>query len=966
MSAARLWAAVCAVVVSTLSPFPAAASAAAQPAAAADGGGATVATPPRRVLDTRDGTGRGGTRAPVGPGQSVEVQIAGVAPVPVGATAVVFNLTAAEPSAATFVTAWPAGEPRPVASNLNTTPGRTVPNLVTVGLGAGGRISLYNSAGSTHLIGDVQGYVVPRASTSGGLFVDLTPARLLDTRATGKVGAGQSTAVAVAGVGGVPATGVSAVVLNLTATEPTADTYVTAHPAGGAPPNASTLNLAPGDTVANRVVVPVGAGGAVALYNARGAVHLVVDVGGYFTTGAVADAGSGLVRLSPTRILDTRTTTAVAGGTSRRVQVAGVAGIPGPAAEVPPTAVVLNLTAANPTAITYVAAWPAGLPRPGASDLNVRAGETRANLAVVKLGPTGAVDLFNAVGSVDLVVDVFAYYSGAVVLDPALAVLDAPPVTGISPTAITFAGNVNDLRVRTGGLIASAPTANAPDGFLRRVTALSEAAGVVTATAEPVPLDQAVRRGAYAGAIPLVPLPGKGSPGAFTLAVEGVDTDAGDGVVAAASLTGSVTLGADLLLRVKLGPAGLEVDFDALLDSRVTAELAVSGAYRLLARQYPLAEQDYAPAVLYIGPVPVVVRPRFDLVAGVEGAVDGPVGARVARSETTATGFELRGGAISPFAFSSGPPTFFTVTGPAAAAEFDVELRAALRSVFYGGHALGAGVAPRLTAAVDRACRFELVFGADALSEFETGMFGADRGSQSRAPLFARQRLATAQLPSCSEPGWVVDPAASATSLAAALAGPGITVESAARSGQVGRFSAPFGSIGLDGGAVLSTGVVQGAAGPNSSGTFGSDLGGPGDLQLGAGTSDAAALDITFVPATSAVELAFVVGSDEHPGGGADVFGAFVNGRDCAAVEHGFAQAPLTTSAVGRARESLRYRDNGAGSIDVQANGLTTVLRCVAPVSPNVPNRLHLAIADVGGGTLDSWAFVQRAGLRAI
>ena len=66
---------------------------------------------------------------------------------PAGATAVVLNVTVTDPNYTGFVTVWPAGAAVPLASTLNYTFGQTVPNLVMVKLGAGGQVSLYNSAG---------------------------------------------------------------------------------------------------------------------------------------------------------------------------------------------------------------------------------------------------------------------------------------------------------------------------------------------------------------------------------------------------------------------------------------------------------------------------------------------------------------------------------------------------------------------------------------------------------------------------------------------------------------------------------------------------------------------------------------------------------------------------------------------------------------------------------------------------
>ena len=70
----------------------------------------------------------------------------------------VLNLTATEPTAESFVTAWPDGQARPLASNLNVLAGKTAPNLVVVKVGTGGKVDLYNNAGSTHLVADVAGW----------------------------------------------------------------------------------------------------------------------------------------------------------------------------------------------------------------------------------------------------------------------------------------------------------------------------------------------------------------------------------------------------------------------------------------------------------------------------------------------------------------------------------------------------------------------------------------------------------------------------------------------------------------------------------------------------------------------------------------------------------------------------------------------------------------------------------------
>jgi uncharacterized protein (DUF1501 family) len=113
---------------------------------------------PSRILDTRNGNGA--PAVPLGPQQVLELQVAARGGVPANATAVVMNVTATDADALGFVTVWPAGVGRPDASNLNTVPGRTSPNLVIARLGTDGKVDLYNSAGTVNLIADVMGYFV--------------------------------------------------------------------------------------------------------------------------------------------------------------------------------------------------------------------------------------------------------------------------------------------------------------------------------------------------------------------------------------------------------------------------------------------------------------------------------------------------------------------------------------------------------------------------------------------------------------------------------------------------------------------------------------------------------------------------------------------------------------------------------------------------------------------------------------
>jgi len=134
-------------------------------------------------------------------------------------------------------------------------------------------------------------------------YTSLQPARLLDTRAGsptidnafaggGALGQGGVVNLTVVGRGNVPTTGVGAVVLNVTATSPTASGFVTVYPTGTQRPNASNLNFVTAQTTPNLVITKVGANGQVALFNSAGNTHLIADVVGWFPSASPTPAVS--------------------------------------------------------------------------------------------------------------------------------------------------------------------------------------------------------------------------------------------------------------------------------------------------------------------------------------------------------------------------------------------------------------------------------------------------------------------------------------------------------------------------------------------------------------------------------------------------------------------------------------------------------------------------------------------------
>jgi uncharacterized protein (DUF1501 family) len=361
---------------------------------------------PVRVADTRRGLGA--PQRPLGPGERVRVKVAGVGGVPAsGATAVVANVTAVGSTSPMYFTVYPGSTARPNTSNINGGPGRPVPNLVVMGIGADGHIEVFNSHGSSHCLVDVFGYFT---ASGGNRFTPLTPARLFDTRKgtgirAGKLGHQSPVDIQVAGRAGVPSSGATAVVLNLTATQPEAPGFLRMTPKGTAPAETSNVNFFAGDTVPNLVICKLGSGGKIVLDSAGPGVHALADVFGYF-----GSAGSRLRAMPPRRVLDTRKGIGAATGQigpSRSIvlEVAGRESVPTNA-----TAVVMNVAATRVAGPSFVSVWPHGQDDPGTSNLNLAPGQTIANLVICRLGDEGAVAIANPRANCDVIADVLGYF----------------------------------------------------------------------------------------------------------------------------------------------------------------------------------------------------------------------------------------------------------------------------------------------------------------------------------------------------------------------------------------------------------------------------------------------------------------------------------------------------------------------------------------------------------------------------
>lgn len=363
------------------------------------------AVSPLRLLDTRTNNSN------LGPHTSFNLSVVGGS-VPSTANAVALNVTTTETTTASYLTVYPTGEAVPLVSNSNWLGGQTVSNLVIVPIGSNGSVSFYNDQGSTALVVDLEGYFTPNTNNIGE-YMPLSPARITDTRSNsgypnaGKtLGTNSTLNVQATGVGGVPSQGVAAVVVNLTVTDTTAASYLTAYPAGESRPLASNLNWGAGETIAKRVIVPVNpTTGQISLYNDSGSTDVVVDVTGYFTATA-STTGSLYYPTAPFRLLDTRQTNTPLGPQAVRSVTISGGGL-----STAITAVEANVTVTNTTASSYLTIYPDNI-IPLASDLNWTAGTTIPNLDLATVS-NGTLNVYNDAGSTAVILDISGYFAPA-------------------------------------------------------------------------------------------------------------------------------------------------------------------------------------------------------------------------------------------------------------------------------------------------------------------------------------------------------------------------------------------------------------------------------------------------------------------------------------------------------------------------------------------------------------------------
>jgi RHS repeat-associated protein len=387
-----------------------------------------------RILDTRS-TNNIGTCTPspcarIAANHVLTVNVAGQGGIPTtGVSAVVLNVTAFSPSASSNLVVYPSDATRPSTRDLSLNPGQPISNTVIAKLDTTGQLDVSSVGADTDVAFDVEGYFSAPTGTQGGTYNPITPQRIADSRdathtsncgpsgttACNNVIAGGSITVTIAGLDPLPpASEVSAVALNITATNTTAAGFVTAYPAGTTRPSVRSLSFDNADTVTELVVAKLSSDGKITLYFGSGGGDFMIDVDGYYSA-TTTDNSDVYVPQVDTRSVDTRSgtrtgsctpscSTLTAGG-SITIQMTGHANVPTSGVG----AVSVEVTAINPTAAGYLTVHYLGAA--GLRTVSFASGEAVTDASIVALPPqaNGQIVITSSVAT-DVLVDVNGWY----------------------------------------------------------------------------------------------------------------------------------------------------------------------------------------------------------------------------------------------------------------------------------------------------------------------------------------------------------------------------------------------------------------------------------------------------------------------------------------------------------------------------------------------------------------------------
>jgi hypothetical protein len=234
---------------------------------------------PCRIADTRNAAGPLGAPSLAALSTRSFPILASSCGVPASAQAYSLNFAAVPNGSLGFLTAWPAGQSKPLVASLNDPTGTVLANAVVVPAGANGDVDVFTTD-TTALVIDINGYFAPPGPGGLSLYM-VPPCRVLDSRlpaGTPPFSTTQDVNV-TASPCGVPATA-KAFVFNATVVPPGFLGYITMWPQGETQPLAATLNAYDGAVTNNMAIVPTTTGSISVFPSAP--THLVLDIFGYF------------------------------------------------------------------------------------------------------------------------------------------------------------------------------------------------------------------------------------------------------------------------------------------------------------------------------------------------------------------------------------------------------------------------------------------------------------------------------------------------------------------------------------------------------------------------------------------------------------------------------------------------------------------------------------------------------------
>jgi hypothetical protein len=235
-------------------------------------GGAFDAVAPTRLLDTRS------ARTPLAPAKERVLAVRGRPGVPTNAAAVALNVVAIDPAKNGWVAIYPCDAGRGGTSTVNVEAHATIANLAITKLAADGTVCLYSDIATDVVVDLTGGFPV------GGAYTPISPVRIADTRSGlmhKRLDDDETNEIKIRGLAGIPPEA-TAVIVNLTITNPSAAGYATLYPCAQVFPGTSNVNFEAGASIPNLTLTRIGVNGCLRLYNDV-ATDAIVDVVGYLT-----------------------------------------------------------------------------------------------------------------------------------------------------------------------------------------------------------------------------------------------------------------------------------------------------------------------------------------------------------------------------------------------------------------------------------------------------------------------------------------------------------------------------------------------------------------------------------------------------------------------------------------------------------------------------------------------------------